>query len=1713
MRIIASFFMGLVFVTFAFCPTLGFSSPDIFSLNFDLSDISFDKVQGYDRVKMKDGRFYGEPGTPLLPARYVQIAIPNHLEVQRVDVISSKRQELSGSYQIYPTQPFYPISQLSTKEKEVEFIKPDTSVYVLPSEYPGRIANLTNNGFLGGQHIAGVALYPLQYIPAEGKLIFYTQIEFRLVFRPSSHFPLPVNRRSQSTVDFYSRLAKSIVINPEVVQLKGKGSGSKEEEIDYLIITDGDFVSIFQGLADWKIQKGISTEIKDLAWVLSNYDGYDDAEKIRNCIKDYYSNYNTKWVLLGGDTPVMPYRKVYVMYSNIPCDHYFSDLDGNWDADGNHIYGQYDDEVDMYPDVFVGRAPVNDLSEAQIFVDKCLVYETTPPTDYQNRILYAAEFLWPSTDAAECKDYIDNNFVPDHFEATRLYENLANLNRVTFAEGLNQGQNIINHNGHGNINVLSLGSELWFNSDMDDLINTPRYSLFYTFGCITAAIDEDCIGEHFINNPNGGGFAYCGNTRSGWGVPGSPLEGPGPEFDIEFFRCLFDSSQYQVGMTLGNSKIPFIPIASQPEGDGSYYWWTICTLLLLGDPSLELWTDIPAELMVSHASVFFAGASDFTLSVAQDSALVCCVKEEEILGTAYSSGGSATVEFGSPLITLGTMHVTVTKHDHMPYLDTVSILSPEAPFVIYHSHQIDDSQGNNNGVVNPGETIIISITVKNIGLEEAQNVSATLREDDDYVIVTDSLKAFGDVGPGMTAVSLADYVLQIDTSCPDSHIVKFDLEATNGETSWVTSFLQMVAEPDFVMTASSDTVLVPKGDSSFITLTLTPLGGFNWPVNLSHTELPAGVTGFLDPDQLVPQDSSVFRLYGEVDALPGIHPVTITATGNEITQEKELVLGIVPPPYHGPIWYISTSGHDMIGNGSQEFPFRTIQRGIESASDGDTVLVERGLYMENINFSGKAILVASHFILDGLEFTIASTVIDGGNSGSVVTFNSGEDSSSVIRGFTITGGYKNHGGGIRCYRSAPTVADNFLVENACAWGRGGAAIYCRLGSGVKIYRNLIANCSGPAAIFINDTSSAQVTNNTLCNNPGGGISTQHGSYAYIKDNIFFSNADYGIHMSSSSWDLSYNDVYGSDLNYWELPDQTGINGNISADPLFRDSSAGDYHLTVSSPCIDAGDPADSVPSGGGTRIDIGTFEFIYGPQVYYHSHQIDDSEGNNNGVVNPGEEIAIPVTVNNLGTETAYSLSGILRTDDDFVSVTDSIKEFSDLEPGTTAVSMGDYRFEVDSSISGPHQLTFELELTDDSSIWYSHFTEVVLDTEFVIAVVPPSIYLFPGDSGGIEIVVTSLGGFASQVNLTHSEPPPDVIYTFNPDHLIPSDTSILKIKVMPEASMGFYPITVTVSGGGITKQDTLKLSIVGRGDANQDGAINASDVIYLIAYLFRGGPPPYVMEAGDANSDGEVNAADIVYLIQYLFRGGPPPGDKAACALVHAKNATLSPACLWLSHTRSSHTTGNKQIMLKGSFGIDLAAIQLTMEYDAEGLTVTPVLPVQLQALSIFASQQGGVMKIGILDPKGESWIAQRSKVDLLVLEVKGADLSSLKIKQAILVDREACILPVKILAGEEREALRPESFSLSQNYPNPFNPQTQIKYALPYDCDVKVSIYNILGRRVRVLVDEHQSAGYRSVHWDGKDEQGDDVASGIYFYKIQAGDFQKTKKMVLLK
>jgi hypothetical protein len=341
-----------------------------------------------------------------------------------------------------------------------------------------------------------------------------------------------------------------------------------------------------------------------------------------------------------------------------------------------------------------------------------------------------------------------------------------------------------------------------------------------------------------------------------------------------------------------------------------------------------------------------------------------------------------------------------------------------------------------------------------------------------------------------------------------------------------------------------------------------------------------------------------------------------------------------------------------------------------------------------------------------------------------------------------------------------------------------------------------------------------------------------------------------------------------------------------------------------------------------------------------------------------------------------------------------------------------------------------------------------------------------------------------------------------------------------------------SVSGGWVYTTGPQGLC----GDVNGDEIVNVGDVVYLVSYLYKGGPPPDPLWVGDVNSDDITNVGDVVYLISYLYKGGPLPCEPpSGCGMfasasrlngssgrarisLSLKNDPAKENGLGLAKASRGDLDEVMEISVTGKFDRIVAGAELEIEFDSDQVRLLdPQLTPLTDGLQLFTGTKDGVQKIGIVDLSGKNHLPAGEGA-LVTLRAKGNDLASVKIKKATLVDLDARPLALE-LSGElnlevaKDSDSRPQSFSLSQNYPNPFNPETEISYALPNACPVKLFVYNLLGQRVRTLVDEYQAAGHKSVLWDGTDEDGKQVASGVYFYRIEAGEFTDARKMILMK
>jgi len=172
---------------------------------------------------------------------------------------------------------------------------------------------------------------------------------------------------------------------------------------------------------------------------------------------------------------------------------------------------------------------------------------------------------------------------------------------------------------------------------------------------------------------------------------------------------------------------------------------------------------------------------------------------------------------------------------------------------------------------------------------------------------------------------------------------------------------------------------------------------------------------------------------------------------------------------------------------------------------------------------------------------------------------------------------------------------------------------------------------------------------------------------------------------------------------------------------------------------------------------------------------------------------------------------------------------------------------------------------------------------------------------------------------------------------------------------------------------------------------------------------------------------------------------------------------------------------------------------------------------IGIRIEDENGVKTLSYTDSDGVEHQLDMNAPDfqdrLEELGLNIATLDSMDGQETITVTKTTDIPGQDISAEKDQPANLPDGYSLSQNYPNPFNPTTKIDYSIPTAQHVRIDIFNINGQKVRTLVDSYLGAGAHTVEWDSRDDHGSSVASGIYLYKLQTGDYSETRKMNFIK
>jgi hypothetical protein len=665
-------------------------------------------VDGFARAIFEGTVQAGKLGEPSYPFRGCRILLPPGQSVTSVTFERGGWKTVSGSHRLYPAQAPVPSAEPA---KPGERFLYNAAAYGIDSwVYPPESTFSTH--YMRGHAIADGCLSPVGFRPASGEVGYFSDVTVTIETAESKEAREALNllRTDQETNERLSAL----VDNPVSIPLYGSIAaplGDIVQNFEYLIITREALRSSFMPLKEFYDRRGMRTRIMTVEEIASGYAGRDTTEKIRSAIKARYMNSDITHVLLGGDADgpsyaakVVPARGLYgevqssTLYvdDNIPADIYFSNLDGDWNADGDADWGEPGEE-DPYAEVAVGRASVDDASEVATFVAKTMMYQDRPVASQVRRSLMLGEKLYddPLTYGEDELEQLigtctEHGFAttgfPTDYAYTKVYDRAGTWSGADALSAINAGTNWVNHAGHSNwVYVMRLGiayaTDVHFTNDGV----TANFPIINSNGCYAASFDNrtttaslyesfDCIAEEMLTI-NHGAVAFLGNSRYGWFTEGT-TNGPSHHFEREFFDAIFTEGYHTLGAALARSKDETVPFLDLPEEyEPGAHRWCFYTLNLLGDPALDGWTDTPESLVVTHAAQMSRGDVALSLETGVPGAVACLYRNGLVYGrgVADSSGHIELVRYRALPDSVTSIELDIYAHDHYVHRDTLSV--------------------------------------------------------------------------------------------------------------------------------------------------------------------------------------------------------------------------------------------------------------------------------------------------------------------------------------------------------------------------------------------------------------------------------------------------------------------------------------------------------------------------------------------------------------------------------------------------------------------------------------------------------------------------------------------------------------------------------------------------------------------------------------------------------------------------------------------------------------------------------------------------------------------------------------------------------------------------------------------------------------------------------------------------------------------------------
>jgi len=754
--------------TQAEAPKIELISSDLTSIQLKvaLSGFSHEAIAtkggNFSRLMIGDEGYTTDIGKPQLPVIRQLIEIPYGAKPELIIGPTVARQGTLAEFgipnRIIPVQP--PIEKIPGAKEAAPFVM-DQASYAQAGYAIGQFARLGEEGYLRGHHFVLLEVFPIDYNPAAGTLLITSEIQIQIRLT-GSDVALTRAMKARYADPYVQALAQRLFVN----------SGSYGEldlippPIGLLIITSphNAGLQVVQDLVEWKEQKGYHTTL-----ATTQQTGTTTTQ-----IKAYIQNAYDTWpippnfVLLIGDVDVIPYWPA----GGPGTDLYYATLEGS----------------DYFNDVGIGRlSPSNDGNLANM-INKTLDYEQavwTFNTWEKKAVFMASNDNWTVSEGTH--NYVISHYLdPDGYTSYRLYCHTYGATTQQVTDNINAGRSLAIYSGHGSVTSWADGPP-FSQSNVQALVNTV-YPLVTSHACLTGQyMSGECFGETWIRTSHG--------TMAFWGSVDYTYWDEDDILEKGMFEGFFDEQAPQQDQNLtwiaGMTDYGKYYLWQHYGGSGmSQSYWEQYNIL--GDPTVDIWTDVPQNLTVNFPAAIVIGQNSLQVTVSgyPDWAMVNVYSDaEELQFTDYVTNGVVTFNLGTGFTVPGTMNVWVTGHDCLPYHGTASIIPPSGPYVIFDSLVVEDSPlGNGNGQLDYGETSELTIYAKNVGVATANDVTLNISSPDSLLTILDGSEFLGTLAPGAVGHTNRGFTVHASSQLPDEHALACQLTAVSGSSNWNSTF-------------------------------------------------------------------------------------------------------------------------------------------------------------------------------------------------------------------------------------------------------------------------------------------------------------------------------------------------------------------------------------------------------------------------------------------------------------------------------------------------------------------------------------------------------------------------------------------------------------------------------------------------------------------------------------------------------------------------------------------------------------------------------------------------------------------------------------------------------------------------------------------------------------------------------------------------------------